>query len=154
MANKKKKGKGINYSKMRCPYCGGNVIFRSADGIYQDNSNNTMLYVCSHYPECDAYVRVHEGTRIPVGVMADKKLRALRKEAHEYFDQLYQSGLMTKQEAYHWLAYLLSAPISQAHIGYLGEYYCRVVIEECKKQLYRKKSTHFEVYVPEDGKNG
>ena len=65
--NKKKKRKGFNRSSMRCPYCGSPVIYRSADGIYRDNSRGTMLYVCSHYPECDAYVRVHTGTNIPVG---------------------------------------------------------------------------------------
>ena len=137
-----KKGKGINYDAMRCPYCGSSVKFRSADGI-----NHTMLYVCSHYPECDSYVRVHDGTRIPVGSMANKKLRTLRKTAHEYFDQLYQSGLMDKQEAYQWLANLISAPLSEAHIGYLGEYYCQVVIDECRKLLQRNCSGKLEIYL-------
>ncbi len=132
---------------MRCPYCGSSVVFRSAEGIYRENLNNTMLYVCSKYPECDAYVRVHDGTKIPVGVMANKKLRRLRQEAHEYFDQLHQSGIMTKQEAYAWLAVTVCAPISQAHIGYLGEYYCGIVIEECKKLLQNRKSKKFEVYI-------
>ena len=41
---------------MRCPYCGAPVVYRSADGIYNENKADTMLYVCSHYPERDAYV--------------------------------------------------------------------------------------------------
>ena len=98
--NKKKKRKGFNRSSMRCPYCGSPVIYRSADGIYRDNSRGTMLYVCSHYPECDAYVRVHTGTNIPVGSMANHELRTLRRTAHHYFDQLYESGYMSKQDAY------------------------------------------------------
>lgn len=93
-----------------------------------------MLYVCSRYPECDAYVRVKAGTgSIPLGSMANGELRALRIEAHQHFDKLYLSGLMTKQQAYSWLADQIAAPLSQAHIGYLGEYYCRIVIEESKK---------------------
>lgn len=96
--NKKKKRKGFNRSSMRCPYCGSPVIYRSADGIYRDNSRGTMLYVCSHYPECDAYVRVHTGTNIPVGSMANHELRTLRRTAHHYFDQLYESGYMSKQD--------------------------------------------------------
>jgi len=36
MKNKKKK-KGINYTSMKCPYCGATVIYRSADGIYKNN---------------------------------------------------------------------------------------------------------------------
>ena len=45
---------------------------------------------------------------------------------------------MTKDEAYLWLAEIVSAPLAQAHIGYLGEYYCRRVIEESQKILLRK----------------
>ena len=116
---KKKKRKGMKDRAMRCPYCGSTVIYRSAEGIYRDNSRGTMLYVCSNYPECDAYVRTHAGTRIPVGTMANHELRNLRNTAHHYFDQLYRSGMMTKQEAYLWLANLISAPLSQAHIAIL-----------------------------------
>ena len=140
MNKQKKKRKGLKTDGMRCPYCGGTVQYRSADGIYQENSRGTMLYVCSHYPECDAYVRVHAGTKIPVGSMANHELRALRRSAHHYFDQLYQSGCMSKQDAYLWLADLIAAPLSQAHIGYLGEYYCKLVIEESKKLLARRQT--------------
>lgn len=82
----KKKRKGFNASSMRCPYCGGTVVYRSADGIYHDNSKGMMLYVCSNYPECDSYVRVHAGTNIPVGSLANHELRSLRRTAHHYFD--------------------------------------------------------------------
>lgn len=140
MKKQKKKRKGLNYRQMRCPYCGSSVVYRSADGIYHDNSKNTMLYVCSHYPECDSYVRVHQGTNIPVGSMANHELRTLRRTAHYYFDQLYRSGYMTKQDAYQWLADLISAPISQAHIGYLGDYYCKQVIEQSRRLLKNKSA--------------
>ena len=79
--NKQKKRKGLQKSQMRCPYCGSTVEYRSADGIYHDNSNGTMLYVCSRYPECDSYVRVHAGTKIPVGSLANHELRSLRRTA-------------------------------------------------------------------------
>lgn len=136
---KRKKQKAMGQHPIRCPYCGGSVELRSADGIYQDNRRGTWLYVCRNYPQCDSYVRVHSGTDIPVGTMADRKLRALRAEAHRYFDQLYKSGYMSKQEAYGWLAGIISAPLSQAHIGYLGEYYCQLVIDESKRLLDRKR---------------
>lgn len=88
------------------------------------------------------------GTTIPVGSLANHELRTLRRTAHQYFDQLYLSGMMSKQDAYQWLADLLSAPLSKAHIGYLGEYYCKVVIEESRKMLQKrgnKKVPKFEV---------
>ena len=84
---------------------------------------------------CDAYVRVHPGTKKPVGTMANGKLRAMRSTAHRYFDMIHKSGLMTKNEAYQWLAYKVCAPLSQAHIGLMGEYYCQQVIDESKKLL-------------------
>lgn len=123
--------------EMRCPYCGAKVVFRSADGIYRENHRRTMLYVCSRYPRCDSYVRAHAGTDIPMGELADPALRALRRDAHHYFDQLYKTGLMTKDDAYRWLAGVVCAPQSKAHIGYLGEYYCRQVIAESQKLLAR-----------------
>ena len=94
-----------------------------------------MLYVCSRFPACDSYVRVHPGTKIPMGTMANRELRALRNKAHHYFDQLYKKGNMSKEDAYQWLASILAAPMGQAHIGLLGEYYCRQVIVESKKVL-------------------
>lgn len=153
MKKRKKNRKGFSISQMRCPYCGSPVIYRSADGIYHDNSRGTMLYVCSHYPECDAYVRVHAGTNIPVGSLANHELRTLRRMAHHYFDRLHQSGLMSKQDAYQWLAELISAPLSQAHIGYLGEYYCKQVIEESQKLLdaYKVKQHRVRFLLMEGG---
>jgi len=116
-----------------CPYCGNPVVLRSADGIYKENSAGTRLYVCSKYPACDAYVRVKPGTRTPIGSLADGRLRALRHEAHIYFDKLHRTGLMSRDEAYEWLASMLQVPASQAHIGQLGVYHCQRVIEESKR---------------------
>ena len=133
--NRNKVNAIIGTKSGRCPYCGSPVVLRSADGIYKENSAGAMLYVCSKYPACDAYVRVQPGTKTPVGSLANGALRALRHEAHQYFDRLYLTGLMTRNDAYIWLAYLLQAPLAQAHIGYLGEYYCRQVIKESKQLL-------------------
>ena len=149
--NKKKKRKGFERGRMRCPYCGSSVVYRSADEIYRDNSKGTMLYVCSRYTECDSYVRVHAGTNIPVGSMANHELRTLRRTAHRYFDQLYESGYMSKQDAYQWLADLIMAPLSEAHIGYLGEYYCKQVIEESRKLLEQQKIKTREQYYTQKG---
>ena len=43
--------------------------------------------------------------------------------------------MMSKQDAYLWLADFLQVPLSQAHIGYLGEYYCKQVIAASQKLL-------------------
>lgn len=131
-----KKKKHINHSIVpRCPYCGAMTQLRSADGIYHDNSRGTMLFVCKNYPMCDSYVRAHPGTNRPMGLPANQKLRAMRTEAHRYFNQIYYRNIMTKQEAYEWLSERLGLPISKTHIGQMGEYYCQLVIDESKKLL-------------------
>ena len=124
-----------NLKNMKCPYCGSAVHLRSADGIYRENSGNTRLYVCSKYPMCDSYVRVHPGTTVPVGSLANAQLRALRTTAHKHFDKLHETGIMSKKEAYGWLAFMLQSPLSQAHIGYQSEYYCNLIINESNKLL-------------------
>lgn len=124
--------------KMCCPYCGSRVVLRSAEGIYRHNDKGEMLWVCSQYPACDAYVRVHPGTATPMGSLANRQLRALRRTAHEQFNKIYQLELMCKNDAYSWLAGVLNVPKSQAHIGFLGEYYCQVVIDESCKLLERR----------------
>ena len=131
----KKNRKGLNKDIMYCPYCGGRTEFRSADGIYHDNRDGTMLYVCRNYPRCDTYVRVRPGTTDPIGTLANSRLRALRKEAHRYFNQLFEKGVMTKREAYEWLSQMIGLPMSKTHIGLMGEYYCELVIQESKKLL-------------------
>lgn len=132
-----KKKKGINPSRMRCPYCKAPMILRSADGIYQENSQNVKLYVCRNYPNCDTYVRTKPGSAFPLGTPANRELRALRIQTHRCFDALHQNGYMAKRDAYIWLAAFLQVPQSQAHIGYLGEYSCRLVIAESKRMLQR-----------------
>lgn len=91
-----------------------------------------------------------------MGSMANGELRALRIEAHRYFDRIHQSGLLTKRDAYAWLANVVSAPMSHAHIGQLSDSYCKVVIEESKQFLWNnqdrlKKSNYpIEELFPDD----
>lgn len=141
--SKKKKSKSGGLpalNQIRCPYCRNPAVLRSADGIYRENAGDTKLYVCSKYPACDAYVRIQLGSKnIPLGSLANGELRALRQEAHRYFDRIHQSGLMSRREAYMWLANTVSAPMAHAHIGQLREHYCKVVIEESKRLLQNSK---------------
>lgn len=119
----------------RCPYCGSTTILRGCEEIYLENRDNSKLYVCKNFPTCDAYVRVQKGTTKPLGTIANGRLRALRREAHNHFDQLYRRGYMSKDEAYQWLAIKMFLPQSEAHIGMMGEYRCRQVIDICDKEL-------------------
>ena len=62
---KSKKRKAVNYSRMRCPYCGSPVIFRSAEGIYKDSKDPSTLIeeingkdvneLLANITECESY---------------------------------------------------------------------------------------------------
>lgn len=124
-------------SDVICPYCGRRAVLRPAEYIY-GNKNlvpGSRLYVCSNYPECSAYVGVHQGTLLPKGHLADGELRHLRILAHRSLDQLWKSGLMSRDEAYDWLARQLVLEPDEAHIGNFSNYYCNQTIEECERFL-------------------
>lgn len=124
--------------QIRC-HCGRPAVLRSAEGICKTHRPGAMVYVCSNFPACNSFVMASPDTLAPMGTLAPPELRRLRYEAHQQFDQLHKSGLMTRQEAYRWLAYIVQAPMSHAHIGHLGEHYCRIVIQESRKLLAQRR---------------
>lgn len=119
-----------------CPYCGRRAVLRPAEYVYGSRNivPGSRLYVCSNYPAgCDAYVGVHEGSNNPKGILADGNLRNKRIQAHRAFDRLWKSRLMTRSQAYGWLAFQLGIEPVEAHIGYFSDYYCEQTIAECEK---------------------
>lgn len=141
MAQKSKKSCGTvpkGKNQVRC-HCGRPAVLRSAEGLCRMYREGEMVYVCSAYPVCDSYVRACPDTLKPLGSLAWPELRRLRFETHQKFDQLYQTGIMSKAQAYRWLASTIQAPMGHAHIGHLGEHYCRVVIRESENLLRNKK---------------
>ena len=121
---------------MRCPYCGAEVVLRDSSFIYKKKNKhkNEYLWVCSNYPNCDAYVGCHEGTTLPLGRPANARLRTLKKEAHRQFDPIWKSGLMNRREAYNWLSTMLNVPIEECHVGHFDVKMCQRMIHLCKKQ--------------------
>ena len=132
---------------MRCPYCGAEVVLRDSSYIYKNKNKhkNEKMWVCSNFPECDAYVGCHEGTTLPLGRPANLRLRILKAEAHRQFDPIWKSGLMSRREAYKWLANMLNISLDECHMGMFDVKMCQKVIRLCKKQdnpiinEYRKK---------------
>lgn len=64
--------------------------------------------------------------------MADRATKKLRKEAHDVFDVLWSSGLMTRDRAYVWLANELNIESEQAHIALLNKDQLKQVIAASK----------------------
>lgn len=121
----------------RCPYCGAEVVLKDATFIYHNNKkakNWGKVWVCSNYPNCNSYVGCHKGTDIPLGRLANERLRCLKSEAHKQFDPIWKSGLMSRKDAYKWLADMLKIDLDDCHIGMFDIKMCQKVIHLCGKQ--------------------
>lgn len=118
---------------LKCPYCGAQAVLAPASLVRRDAESNEKVYVCARYPVCDAYVSAHQESLLPMGTLADRHLRIKRRQAHIALNRLWERGLMTKKEAYHWLQYQLGIPESEAHIGRFAEYRCNQVIDLCSR---------------------
>jgi ssDNA-binding Zn-finger/Zn-ribbon topoisomerase 1 len=118
----------------KCPYCGSPVVLRDSHYVYHNNKDYGKMWVCSNFPQCDSYVGCHPGTTIPLGRLADSILRRAKHNAHEAFDPLWKSGLMTRKEAYIWLSAMLRIPQEECHIGMFDVKTCGKVVEVCNKQ--------------------
>ena len=120
---------------IKCPYCGRNAILRDAKYVYKEHALDQHLYVCSGYPECDAYVGVHEGTLLPKGSLANGDLRHTRIETHRLFDAIWKNGIFSRKDAYRWMQDIFSLSSNQAHIGEFSDYRCDCLMNECRKVL-------------------
>lgn len=69
--------------------------------------------------------------------MATAALRALRMRVHERFDPLWQSGAMTRHEAYAWLATELQMHVRGCHVSYFDEAQCHRAIEALDRLAQR-----------------
>ena len=120
-----------------CPYCGRVSVLRPAEYVYGENTIvvGSLLYVCSGYPACGAYVGVHEGTKKPKGTLADSELRNKRIRAHRVIDRIVTAGCMSRDGVYVWLSGRLNLPYEETHIGYFSDYLCEETIRECEKVM-------------------
>lgn len=102
-----------------CPYCNSKVIYTSNAEIYGREYGNGRCYKCV---SCDAYVGVHDGTDIPLGRLANKELRDLKKQCHALFDPVWkQEKNIKRTQLYEKLARKLCIPTSECHFGWFDE---------------------------------
>lgn len=125
MGNKKRRHKAPT-----CPYCGSQAVCRDSSTVY--GKSYGRVWVCARYPECDSYVGCHRGSRQPLGRMANKELRALKRKVHSAFDSLWKSGVMKRTQAYKWLADELKIPQWSCHIGMFDKETCEEALRICK----------------------
>ena len=124
---------------IKCQYCGSQAFLRPASVLNKKEKaeESAMFYVCARYPVCDAYVTAHNGTLLPMGTLANRQLRQKRRAAHAAFNQLWQSKLMTRKEAYRWLQNQLGIAAEDAHIAKFMDYRCDETIRLCERFMGR-----------------
>lgn len=102
--------------ELTCPACKGRMRLR--------RNHHGLFWGCDTYVACGTTHGAHEdGT--PLGLPADKETKAWRVRAHNAFDPLWQSGKLSRTDAYQWLCYVLNKTSDEGHIG-------RFTIDECK----------------------
>lgn len=131
-----------------CPYCNSIATLESSTRVYFGRDFG-LLYLCSNYPECDAYVGVHKGTTRPLGRLANEELRHWKKKAHAAFDPLWKLKLIKRKRergegykkvyargsGYKWLAEKLGIDFRDCHIGMFNVDMCKRVVEICEPYL-------------------
>jgi hypothetical protein len=101
-----------------------------------------MIYFCDNGHQA-AWVGCHKGTDKPLGSLATASLREDRKRAHAVFDRLWQSGRMSRSNAYKWLSEQMKLSLDMTHIGMFTEAQCRTVRElSVRKLMGMKDSVH------------
>jgi hypothetical protein len=114
-----------------CPYCKAESEHVNSSVIY--GTDYGMMYLCR---PCDAYVGCHKkNPSVSKGRLANKSLRKIKIEAHEYFDKIWKLKVMDRSEAYKWLSDVLNLPPEYTHIGMMGEKKAKDVVYFSKQLL-------------------
>lgn len=113
-----------------CPYCGAAAQLMTGADMYPHRSDlaGKRFWVCR---PCGAHVGCHDGTCQPFGGLANGQLRRARMEAHRSFDRIWNSGSMSRGDAYLWLADQLGIAVDQCHIGMMDVAMCQAVVGIC-----------------------
>lgn len=124
--------------KILCPYCGAIAELRDSAIVYNGRSYG-LIYLCSNWPTCDAYVGVHKGTSKPLGRLANAELREWKNRAHRAFDVLWKTKRFTRSQAYHLASDILGKPFSETHIGMFDVQDCKDLVAALSKLPDRKR---------------
>ena len=113
-----------------CRYCASVVRVVTNDQIYNGRQYGEWPWVClCDNAECGAYVGFHPFTGIPLGTLARRPLRDARKQAKALFNPFWESGRMTRGEAYASLAKAMGIPELECHFGWFDEAQCQQAID-------------------------
>lgn len=100
----------------QCRYCQGEVTLVTQEAFYGKSYGRwPYLYLCG---SCLARVGLHPNTDIPLGTLADDRLRQQRQVAKTAFLHLRQIGGLTPTQAYTRLANVMGIPKRECHFAW------------------------------------
>lgn len=119
-----------------CPYCEAAVRLVGHAEIYggREFGDWPYVYLCSG-DECSAYVGLHPATDIPLGTLANTDLRRARKENKRVFMAVIAGYVMSRTEAYQWLAEAMGIPVAECHWGWFDIEQCELAGRICAEEL-------------------
>jgi zinc-finger-containing domain len=124
-----------------CPYCNSRSELMCSSKVYQSD-NPESVYACL---PCDAWIEIDKNnTRAitPLGRLANAELRAAKSQAHNVFDLLWQSELLSRSAAYEWLVSAMDSHRRDCHFAMFDVAQCqtatalsRAKLEELQTQV-------------------
>ncbi len=118
-----------------CQHCGSQVKLVNNAEIYgREYGDWPYAYACS---ECDAYIGVHPNTDIPLGTLANAKMREARKKGKTLFLALSGRFNGSRTMMYQWLAREMGIPESECHWGMFSVAQCRQAQGICQQALLK-----------------
>lgn len=109
-----------------CAECGSPMVLRA--------SKYGPFYGCLEYPKCLAAHGCHRNGA-PLGTPATKEVKEARMRAHAWFDPLWETGAMSRSEAYRWMQTALGLSKDDAHIGSFDLETCNRLIDAVRGHL-------------------
>ena len=111
----------LNNLFVKCDYCGKEAEWVDNKEIYgRRYGDSWMMWWCK---DCDAYVGCHNNSRVPLGRMANKELREIKKRVKNIWIKAMKEPMGIGQ-AYAKLAEMMGIDRKLCHFGYFGKEEC------------------------------
>lgn len=145
---KNPKKKSSKVKPMRCPYCGAPVKMVPESEMnfrfHAKGPNKRDFYwVCTNYPECDAYIPADNTTKRPTGTLANAELRHMRMMIHYWQVILTMEGIMSRASFVRTMASILNIRnFNMVHVGEFTKMDAESVLEYFKMRYQNDKRVH------------
>ena len=118
-----------------CPFCGCAVELVNNREIYgREYGDWPYAYRCANWnTDCGAYVGLHPNTDVPLGTLADKRLRTARNANKKLFLEISEG--IDRNDAYAWLADQMGMSIAECHFGLFDVDQCQRAGAVCRRVL-------------------